>query len=122
MPLATAKSIAQQIIAGQASSTVHIGGTAFLGVSIGSSGFGGTHRRRGVPVAEVTAGTAADKAGITAGQLITAVGGQTISTRPTRCTPPSPSTSPATGSASAGPTSRALKHTATVTLGEGPVG
>ena len=51
IPISEAESVAQQIVAGSASSTVHIGSTAFLGVQVsaadsssstgGNSGFGG---------------------------------------------------------------------------------
>ncbi|HTY71206.1 MAG TPA: trypsin-like peptidase domain-containing protein [Actinomycetes bacterium] len=120
VPINTASAIAKQIIAGKSSSTVHIGGSAFLGVSIATNGFGGASVN-GVPVAAVTPGTAADKAGIVSGSVITALGGQTVSSADalhTALTKHHPGdkvsvswTDPFGNS-----------HTETVTLGEGPVG
>jgi S1-C subfamily serine protease len=83
IPIAAALQIAQQIEAGQASSTVHIGATAMLGVGIqpysttgdGSSTSSGG---QGAAVAQVLRGGPAAKAGISAGDTITAVAGQPI--------------------------------------------
>ena len=50
IPIARALTIAQEIEAGHASATVHIGGTAFLGVEVespSSSGYGGYGRLQG---------------------------------------------------------------------------
>ncbi len=41
IPVAKATAIAGQIEAGQASSTVHLGATAFLGVEVSANGTGG---------------------------------------------------------------------------------
>ena len=84
IPINTALSIASQIEGGHASSTVHIGTTAFLGVEIasssqqssfGSSGSGSS----GVAIAGVQSGTPADAAGLSAGDVITSVDGQSVS-------------------------------------------
>ena len=129
IPIDKAESIAKQIEAGQGSSTVHIGATAFLGIesdgsSSGSgsgsgsggsgdgSGFGGQgdgsgfggfgqgdgsgfgasqpgrrqrHQRQrhrtssGVTIAGTLSGSPAASAGLTAGDTITSVGGQAVS-------------------------------------------
>jgi S1-C subfamily serine protease len=88
IPIAKATSIADQIEAGQASSTVHIGATAFLGVQVSaaSSGsnsgfgysFGGGSASNGAQVVGVVSGSAADQAGLTAGDVITSVGGHAV--------------------------------------------
>ncbi len=89
IPVAKATSIADQIEAGKASSTVHIGGTAFLGVQVSATGagsdsgfgynFGGGSSSNGAEVAGVVSGSAADQAGLTAGDVITSVAGHTVS-------------------------------------------
>ena len=111
IPIDKAESIAKQIEAGQSSSTVHIGATAFLGIetdgsSSGSSsgdsggfggfggGFGGqgdgsgfgdgsgtngSGTSNGVTIAGTLSGSAAANAGLAAGDTITSVGGQTVS-------------------------------------------
>ena len=120
VPMATAHDIARQIIAGRSSSTVHIGGTAFLGVSIDGSGLGALSGP-GVPVAEVTDGTAAARAGITAGSSITAIGGQTIRT-PDSLHAALAKKRPGDRVSVSWIDPSGAKHTVTVTLGEGPVG
>ena len=82
IPINEALSIARQIEAGGASATVHIGTTGFLGVEVSSASNAAT---QGVPsgsgaaIAGVLPGGAAEKAGITAGDVITSVGGQPVS-------------------------------------------
>jgi S1-C subfamily serine protease len=77
IPIATARSIANQIIDGKSSSTVHVGGTAFLGLQVS----GGTpFSTGGVLVAGTVAGSAAEQAGIGAGDVITSLGGQATTT------------------------------------------
>ncbi len=94
VPINEALSIAHQIEAGQSSSTVHIGGTAFLGVQVASpgagsdsgSGLGGLPGSSdgtgadgtGAQIAGVEQGTAAAQAGLTAGDTITAIGGHSV--------------------------------------------
>jgi S1-C subfamily serine protease len=71
VPISTALSIAQQIESGTASETVHLGYPAFLGVSV-QDGVGGAQ------VGGVASGTPAAQAGLTAGDVITAIGGQPV--------------------------------------------
>jgi len=88
IPITEATSIASQIEAGQASSTVHIGATAFLGVEVspessagGFGGFGngdGSSASGGATVAGVVNGSAAAQAGLAEGDVITSVAGHTI--------------------------------------------
>lgn len=90
IPIKDALSIANQIESGTTSANVHIGATAFLGVEIGSSssssnGFGGFGApsgqtgTTGVPVAGTVSGSPAANAGLTAGDTITAIAGQSVS-------------------------------------------
>jgi S1-C subfamily serine protease len=82
IPISRAVNIAGQIESGTASATVHIGATAFLGIGVSSqSGLGGS-TASGAQVAGIVAGTAAARAGITAGDTITGVAGKTV-TSPT---------------------------------------
>jgi S1-C subfamily serine protease len=81
IPISKAVSIADEIEAGNGSSTVHIGATAFLGVGVSSSSssFGGSGSSGGAIVSQVVSGSAAAKAGLAAGDEITSVAGQSIS-------------------------------------------
>ena len=76
IPINTALSIASEIEAGHASSTVHIGATAFLGLEIAGSDQQGSS---GATLAGVAAGTPAASAGLGQGDVITSVGGQSVS-------------------------------------------
>ena len=90
IPISKAERIAGQIEAGQASSTVHLGQTAFLGVQIstgstGSGDFGGfggstggSTAGNGALVAGVVSGSAAAQAGLTEGDEITSVAGHAV--------------------------------------------
>jgi S1-C subfamily serine protease len=102
IPINTALSIARAIEAGSASSTVHIGQTAFLGVEVSSSGanssgggnggpgggfFGGNSGNSGntgpsvsgASIAGVVTNGPAQTAGLAQGDVITSLGGKTIS-------------------------------------------
>jgi len=74
IPIDTAMSIARQIEAGQGSSTIHIGGTAFIGLSIAQQ----QPYSNGVLLQGTASGTPAAAAGITGGDLITAINGQSV--------------------------------------------
>jgi S1-C subfamily serine protease len=74
VPINQALEIAQQIRDGKSSATVHIGESAFLGISVSSSGNGGN----GVKVSGTVDGSAAAKAGIAAGDRITSLDGQKV--------------------------------------------
>jgi S1-C subfamily serine protease len=71
IPIATATSIAARIESGADNATIHQGYPAFLGVATQDAGSGAT-------VAGVVPGGAADSAGISVGDVITALGGTTI--------------------------------------------
>jgi S1-C subfamily serine protease len=77
IPINTALSIARQIEAGQSSSTVHIGATAFIGLQIASQQ---SSYYQGVVIAGAQAGTPAAKAGLVQGDVVTAINGKSVTT------------------------------------------
>jgi S1-C subfamily serine protease len=82
IPIDDAVKIAKQITASRSSSTVHIGGTGFLGVSIDTSGyFNGDVYNAGVLVTGVVPGSPVARAGISSGDVITAVDGHQVSSQ-----------------------------------------
>jgi len=74
IPINEADSVAGQILSGSASSTVHIGPTAFLGVEV-QSPFSGIS---GAEIVEVVPGGPAANAGLVPGDIVTALNGQAI--------------------------------------------
>src|ERR1700722_7317329 len=89
IPINDALSIAKQIEAGTTSADVHIGATGFLGLEIGGSsgntggfgGFGGQNGQSGtsgVTIAGTVSGSPAANAGLTQGDTITAIAGQSV--------------------------------------------
>jgi S1-C subfamily serine protease len=72
IPIGKALGIADKIESGQASSTIHIGNPAFLGVSLQDS-------QSGPVVGSVASGTPAASAGLQAGDVITSVDGKSVS-------------------------------------------
>jgi S1-C subfamily serine protease len=91
IPINEATGIATQILDSHSGGGVHVGPTAFLGVKIGQtssgvpgSGFGngGTPASgSGVPIAGVVSGGPAAKAGLRAGDVITSVGGHSVTSQ-----------------------------------------
>ena len=83
IPTNRALSIASEIEAGSASSTVHIGATGFLGVEVGSSGNsfmpGGEQDSSGVTVAGTLPGSPAAQAGLSEGDVIDSINGHAVS-------------------------------------------
>jgi S1-C subfamily serine protease len=93
IPIDEALSIVQKIESGQGSTTAHVGPTAFLGVLISASGqqsgsggyygYGsgspGGSSTSGVSIESVVSGGSADAAGLAAGDVITSLDGQAIS-------------------------------------------
>ncbi|MBV9821226.1 MAG: trypsin-like peptidase domain-containing protein, partial [Actinobacteria bacterium] len=73
IPIARALGIADQMEAGQASSTIHLGYPAFLGVELSPNSQSAT-------ISGVVDGSAAAKAGLQAGDTVTAVDNTAIST------------------------------------------
>ena len=82
IPINEAMTIAKQIVAGTGSATVHIGGSAFLGIDVlQSSPFAGSNgaTAQGVTIAGVVSAGSAAAAGLTEGDVITAVDGTAVS-------------------------------------------
>jgi S1-C subfamily serine protease len=135
IPITQAASIAGQIEAGQASATVHIGATAFLGVQVSATGgtgstggFGGFYGNNGgydgstasgAAVAGVVSGSAAAQAGLTQGDVITSVAGHAVTS--SKGVASALAGHHPGDSISIGWTDQAgQSHTATVPLGSGP--
>jgi len=75
IPINNAISIVKQIESGNGSGTVHVGGTAFLGVEPTANSYSGS----GAVISAVVPGSAAEAAGLSPGDQILSVGGHTIS-------------------------------------------
>jgi S1-C subfamily serine protease len=112
IPIATAVSIARQIEAGVDNATIDQGYPAFLGVSV-QDGDGGAQ------VAGVASGSAADDAGLAAGDTITAVGGSAVTSADGLSTALE-SYSPGQRVGVSWTDGSGAAHSATVTLGSGP--
>ena len=115
IPVNDALAIAQDIRDGKASATVHIGASAFLGIKVSSST--GTN---GVTVSGVVTGSAAAKAGITAGSTITRIDGTKVTDNASLralIAPHHPGDTVSISWTSA----NGKSHTASVTFGNGPV-
>jgi len=84
IPINQALSIASDIEAGKSSSKIHLGASPFLGVEIATSsssgafGGAGSSSGRGAVVAGVVSGGPAAKAGITTGDTIVSLDGQSV--------------------------------------------
>jgi len=76
IPINTALSIAKQIEAGHASSTVHVGATAFIGLQIASQQ---SSYYQGVVLGGAQAGTPAAAAGLAQGDVVTTLDGKSVS-------------------------------------------
>ncbi len=136
IPISHATTIVDQIEAGKASSTVHIGTTPFLGVEVsaadsagstgGDGGYGGyfgggssSSTVSGASVAGVVSGSAAAQAGLTQGDVITSVAGHTITT-PTGVSSALAQHHPGDKVSIGWTDQTGQSHTATVQLGAGP--
>jgi S1-C subfamily serine protease len=75
IPIDHAVALVKLMVAGKGSTTVHIGTTAFLGVSIDTSG---SQTTTGALITDVIGGTPAEQAGLAAGDTITALDGQPV--------------------------------------------
>jgi S1-C subfamily serine protease len=115
IPINKAVAIVKKIVAGQSSATIHVGGTAFLGVEISGAGSNGS----GAQIAAVIPGGAAEAASLTAGDTITSFDGHAITSSTTlgsiMATEKPGAHVSVTYLDPAG-----ASHTATVTLGSGP--
>ena len=135
IPINKAGNLGKQIFAKQASATIHIGPTAFLGVRVSSSGsqnggngqFGngqgngqfGNGATQGANVSSTVPGTPADQAGLTDGDVITTLNGKSIASADALTTALQafhPGDSVTLGWTDV----QGQTHTATVQLGTGP--
>jgi S1-C subfamily serine protease len=112
----TAMTIEKQIEAGKASDTVHIGATAFLGIESES-----TNGANGAQVAKVLSGSPAEAAGLQAGDVITSVGGHTV-TSATALSTVLNTYHPGNKVRVRWTDASGTAHSANVTLASGPVG
>jgi S1-C subfamily serine protease len=115
IPINQAISIARQIEAGKGSSTIHIGPNALLGVVVQGSAF-----VAGAQVNNVESGSPASQAGITAGDVITSLGGQNVDS-PTTLSNLMYSHHPGDSVKVGWVDSSGQRHSATVRLATGPV-
>jgi S1-C subfamily serine protease len=79
IPINRALSLAKQIIAGQASTSVHIGPTPFLGVDVASADSFPGPVTSGVVVGAVIPSSPAARAGLSAGDVIVSLDGRQVS-------------------------------------------
>jgi S1-C subfamily serine protease len=117
IPINQALSIASQIESGKGSSTVHVGPTAFLGVLISSSS--SNFASGGAVVSGVVSGSAAAQAGLTRGDVVTSLGGQSVDV-PSDLTKIVQTYKPGASVQLGWTDSSGQAHSATVTLGSGP--
>jgi S1-C subfamily serine protease len=113
IPINTAEAIAKRIIGGEQSATISQGYPAFLGVELSPDTVAPT-------ITGVVPGLAAEKAGLGEGDTITSVGGTTISTS-AELSKAIAGYKPGEQVALSWTDAAGKAHSATVTLGEGPV-
>ena len=132
IPINKASNLGKQINAKQASATIHIGPTAFLGVQVNSGGHNGQGNGQnggqgqfgngavqGANVVTAVPGTPADQAGLTDGDVITSLNGKQIGSADALTTALQafhPGDSVTLGWSDV----QGQAHTATLTLGTGP--
>ncbi|MGO9961980.1 MAG: S1C family serine protease [Acidimicrobiales bacterium] len=80
IPINSAVAIANKIVSGQTSPSVHIGRTGFLGVRVYSTQPGASPS--GAVINEVVTGSPAASVGLTVGDVITSLGGITVHSAP----------------------------------------
>jgi S1-C subfamily serine protease len=111
IPIARALRIEQQIVAGRASTKVHIGLTAFLGVATASAGVS--------TIGNVVRGSPADRAGLAVGDVIASIGGTKVKTS-AQIAAVMRSKKPGTRVAIAFRDANGTKHTTSAVLTTGP--
>jgi S1-C subfamily serine protease len=121
IPIAKALNIVHTISLGNASATVHVGATAFLGIEVASvdvPGFGGASAS-GALIAGVVSGGPAASAGLATGDVITAINGHTVSS-PAAVSALMLTKKPGAKITVAYVDQFGASHTASITLGSGP--
>ena len=114
VPITTALGIAQKIVSGQSSSTIHVGPTALLGVRTTTSA-----RSSGAAVSSVVSDGPAAQAGLASGDLITGLGSTTI-TSPTDLSTAIIAYHPGDKATVTWIDRTGSQHSGTVTFGTGP--
>lgn len=118
IPINQALQIAQDIRDGRSTSTNHLGSSAFLGVTVSGSALGSSD---GVTIAGVVNGSAAEKAGLVAGDRITALDGHRVTDNASLRSLIAPH-HPGDTVSLTWVTANGRSHTASITFGSGPVG
>ena len=119
VPIDKATKIVAQIVAGRGTTGLHIGKTAFMGVSVGSSDPYYWQSSAGVVVNQIVSGSPLSQVGITAGDLLTGFDGKTV-TSPTRLTSLVVTKHPGDSVRIKWLDQYGKAHTATVVLAQGP--
>ncbi len=137
IPINQAMSVVHQIVSGQGSATAHVGPTAFLGLLLGSSsdqggsgglgafgngsasGGSGSSGTSGLTISSVVSGGPAAGAGLSAGDVITSLDGQSVSS-PSDLSSILVSHHPGDKVQVGWVDSSGQSHTTTVDLGSGP--
>jgi S1-C subfamily serine protease len=119
IPIAKATAIADQIESGNATSAIHIGAPGFLGVELASTGASGSFSSSGATISGTVSGSAAEQAGLQAGDTVTSINGQTVSSASGLSTAME-AFKPGQQVTIGWVDSSGQTHTATVTLGSGP--
>ena len=130
IPVNAAVAVARQIESGHGSGTVHVGNTAFLGLlirpngsnsqnSVNGGGFGNNGASQGADVGGVVSGGSAAQAGIVGGDVITSLGGHSV-TSASSLSALMVAHHPGDKVSIGWVDSSGASHTATVTLGTGP--
>jgi S1-C subfamily serine protease len=129
IPINEALTVAKQIEAGTASSTVHIGSTGFLGVEVSAAdssssssdgGFsGGGTTASGAEIEGTLSGSPAATAGLAEGDVITSVAGQSVTTA-TQISSILATDHPGDKVSVTWTDTSGASHTATITLAAGP--
>ncbi|HJQ46854.1 MAG TPA: trypsin-like peptidase domain-containing protein [Amycolatopsis sp.] len=126
IPINQALTIAHQIESGKAADTVHIGSTAFLGVSVSDTGQStnsgqSTGSGDGALIQHVVSGGAAEQAGLAAGDTLTGINGKTVDSA-TTLTRLMDTFHPGDKVTLTWTDQTGQQQSASVTLAEGPVG
>jgi S1-C subfamily serine protease len=119
VPIAKATRIVSQIVSGHQASGIHVGKTAFIGVSVSGSDPYYWQSSAGVVVSQIVSGSPIAGVGISAGDLLTGFDGKAVSS-PTRLTLLVVTKHPGDAVKIRWRDQYGTAHTATVRLGEGP--
>jgi S1-C subfamily serine protease len=119
VPIGKATKIVNQILAGSQIAGLHIGKTAFIGVSVGASDPYYWQSSAGVVVNQIVSGSPISRVGMSAGDLLTSFDGKSVSS-PTRLTSLVVTKHPGDSVKIRWLDQYGTAHTATVRLAQGP--